>query len=119
MKNDLTTGAWQHNIGCPISITLLSTSDEVATQTLEKVPQVLPSATIATNSFMLSTRSRKINSASEQKPTAGRKLVVRSQLVPETWMEGGAPRSSRACSQNLRLASLRCSKQWLKSNKQA
>jgi hypothetical protein len=27
MKNDLTTGAWQHNIGCPISITLLSTSD--------------------------------------------------------------------------------------------
>ncbi len=29
MKNDLTTGAWQHNIGCPISITLLSTSDVV------------------------------------------------------------------------------------------
>ncbi len=28
MKNDLTTGAWQHDIGCPISITLLSTSDE-------------------------------------------------------------------------------------------
>ncbi len=27
MKNDLTTGAWQHNIGCPIRITLLSTSD--------------------------------------------------------------------------------------------
>jgi hypothetical protein len=27
MKNDLTTGAWQLNIGCPISITLLSTSD--------------------------------------------------------------------------------------------
>ncbi len=27
MKNDLTTRAWQHNIGCPISITLLSTSD--------------------------------------------------------------------------------------------
>jgi hypothetical protein len=27
MKNDLTTGAWQHNIGCPISITLISTSD--------------------------------------------------------------------------------------------
>ncbi len=27
MKNDLTTGAWQHDIGCPISITLLSTSD--------------------------------------------------------------------------------------------
>ncbi len=26
-KNDLTTGAWQHNIGCPISIVLLSTSD--------------------------------------------------------------------------------------------
>ena len=25
MKNDLTTGAWQHDIGCPISITLLST----------------------------------------------------------------------------------------------
>jgi hypothetical protein len=28
MKNDLTTWAWQHDIGCPISITLLSTSDE-------------------------------------------------------------------------------------------
>jgi hypothetical protein len=27
MKNDLTTGAWQHNIGSPIRITLLSTSD--------------------------------------------------------------------------------------------
>jgi hypothetical protein len=27
MKNDLTTGAWQHDIGCPISIVLLSTSD--------------------------------------------------------------------------------------------
>jgi hypothetical protein len=29
MKNDLTTGAWQHNIGCPISITFLSTSDGI------------------------------------------------------------------------------------------
>jgi hypothetical protein len=28
MKNDLTTGALQHNIGCPISIVLFSTSDE-------------------------------------------------------------------------------------------
>ncbi len=28
MKNDLTIRAWQHDIGCPISITLLSTSDE-------------------------------------------------------------------------------------------
>ena len=27
MKNDLATRAWQHDIGCPISITLLSTSD--------------------------------------------------------------------------------------------
>jgi hypothetical protein len=27
MKNDLTTGAWQHDIGCPISIVLFSTSD--------------------------------------------------------------------------------------------
>ncbi len=27
MKNDLTTGAWQHDIRCPISIVLLSTSD--------------------------------------------------------------------------------------------
>jgi hypothetical protein len=27
MKNDLTTGAWQHDIGCPISIALFSTSD--------------------------------------------------------------------------------------------
>jgi hypothetical protein len=24
MKNDLTTGAWQHDIGCPISIVLMS-----------------------------------------------------------------------------------------------
>jgi hypothetical protein len=28
MKNDLPTGAWQHNIGCPISIVLFSTSDD-------------------------------------------------------------------------------------------
>ena len=27
MKNNLTTGAWQHNIGCPIKIVLVSTSD--------------------------------------------------------------------------------------------
>jgi hypothetical protein len=27
MKNDLTTGAWQQDIGCPISIVLLSTFD--------------------------------------------------------------------------------------------
>ncbi len=27
MKNNLTTGAWQHDIGCPIKIILLSTSD--------------------------------------------------------------------------------------------
>jgi hypothetical protein len=27
MKDDLTTGAWQHNIGCAISITLFFTSD--------------------------------------------------------------------------------------------
>jgi hypothetical protein len=27
MKNDLTTGAWQHDIGCTISIIFLSTSD--------------------------------------------------------------------------------------------
>ncbi len=27
MKNDLTTGAWQHDIGCPISIVLFSTPD--------------------------------------------------------------------------------------------
>jgi hypothetical protein len=31
MKNDLTTGAWQQDIGCPISITLLSTSDDQPT----------------------------------------------------------------------------------------
>jgi hypothetical protein len=30
MKNDLTTGAWQHDIGCPISIVLFSTSDVVS-----------------------------------------------------------------------------------------
>jgi hypothetical protein len=28
MKNDLTTRAWQHDIGCPISIVLLSISDD-------------------------------------------------------------------------------------------
>jgi hypothetical protein len=27
MKNDLTTGAWQHDIGCPIKIVLFSISD--------------------------------------------------------------------------------------------
>ncbi len=27
MKNDLTTGAWQHDIGCPIKIVLVFTSD--------------------------------------------------------------------------------------------
>ncbi len=27
MKNDLTTGAWQHDVGCPIKIFLVSTSD--------------------------------------------------------------------------------------------
>ncbi len=27
MKNDPTTRAWQHDIGCPISIVLFSTSD--------------------------------------------------------------------------------------------
>jgi hypothetical protein len=30
MKNDLTTGAGQHDIGCPIKIVLVSTSDEYA-----------------------------------------------------------------------------------------
>ncbi len=62
-------------------------------------------------------KEQKMNSASGQRPTVGRKLVVKSQPVPESWMEGGEPRSSRACSQNLRLTSLRCSKQWLKPNK--
>ncbi len=28
MKIDLTTGTWQDNPGCPINITLVSTSDE-------------------------------------------------------------------------------------------
>jgi hypothetical protein len=36
MKIDLTTGAWQHDIGCPISITLLSTSDGVLSLCLEQ-----------------------------------------------------------------------------------
>ncbi len=64
-------------------------------------------------------KEQKMNSASGQRSMAGRKLMVKSQPVPESCMEGGAPRSSRACSQNLRLVSVRCSKQWLKSNKQA
>jgi hypothetical protein len=29
MKKDLTTGAWQHDIGCPIKIVLFLISDEV------------------------------------------------------------------------------------------
>jgi hypothetical protein len=29
MKNDLTTVAWQHDIGCPIKIVLFSISDVV------------------------------------------------------------------------------------------
>jgi hypothetical protein len=29
MKHDLTTGTWQDDTGCPISIILVSTSDEV------------------------------------------------------------------------------------------
>jgi hypothetical protein len=29
MKQDLTTGTWQDDTGCPISIILVSTSDEV------------------------------------------------------------------------------------------
>jgi hypothetical protein len=33
LKNDLTTGAWQHDIGCPISIVLLSTSDDLRATT--------------------------------------------------------------------------------------
>ena len=28
MKHDLTTGTWQDDTGCPISIILVSTSDE-------------------------------------------------------------------------------------------
>jgi hypothetical protein len=38
MKNDLTTGAWQHNIGCAISITLLSTSDAGSSLTTGELP---------------------------------------------------------------------------------
>jgi hypothetical protein len=42
MKNDLTTGAWQHDIGCSISIALLSTSDARARKKVEpkqSIPQ--------------------------------------------------------------------------------
>jgi hypothetical protein len=39
-KNDLTTGAWQHNIGCPISIILLSTSDEGQLSNRPPIPYI-------------------------------------------------------------------------------
>jgi hypothetical protein len=42
MKNDLTTGAWQHNVGCPISIMLLSTSDAGGTNNNLLKAQVRP-----------------------------------------------------------------------------
>ena len=34
MKQDLTTGTWQDDTGCPISIILVSTSDERSRQNL-------------------------------------------------------------------------------------
>ncbi len=42
MKNDLTTKAWQHNIECPISITLLSTSDEETATARATIKEGLP-----------------------------------------------------------------------------
>ncbi len=47
MKNDLTTGEWQHNIGCPISIVLFSTSDDpsrLSSQLLRAIYLVLKTA---------------------------------------------------------------------------
>ncbi len=46
MKNDLTTGAWQRNIGCPIKIVLVSTSHVslLILKTLQRRPQPTPSA---------------------------------------------------------------------------
>ncbi len=37
MKIDLTIGTWQDNPGCPINITLVSTSDGIDTRTLRAV----------------------------------------------------------------------------------
>jgi hypothetical protein len=48
MKNDLTTGAWQHDIGCPISIILFSPSDDTDTK-IHGVAIKLTSATKITN----------------------------------------------------------------------
>jgi hypothetical protein len=42
MKNVLTTRAWQQDIGCPISITLLSTSDVY--HTLQEFCELLSAA---------------------------------------------------------------------------
>jgi hypothetical protein len=62
MKNDLTTRAWQHNIGCPISITLLSTSDVVLLLVLqrqtEKEKELRENELAAQSASAKSTKSR-------------------------------------------------------------
>jgi hypothetical protein len=37
MKHDLTTGTWQDDTGCPISIILVATSDAIVTSTKQKL----------------------------------------------------------------------------------
>jgi hypothetical protein len=37
MKNDLTTGTWQDDIGCPINIILLCTSDVATDNVIAKL----------------------------------------------------------------------------------
>jgi hypothetical protein len=46
MKNDLITGAWQHDIGCPINIILFSTSDAVHVKVSINFLLEIPKATI-------------------------------------------------------------------------
>jgi hypothetical protein len=41
MKIDLTTGTWQDNPGCPINITLVSTSDD---DMVKSAPLTLPNS---------------------------------------------------------------------------
>ncbi len=77
MKNDLTTGAWQHDIGCPISITLLSTSDGWFVKVVEAT---------ALGEAM-----------------AGR--FVMATFAPETLIEGGILAVLRAIVEGLRMES--------------
>jgi hypothetical protein len=70
MKNDLTTGAWQHNIGCPISITLLSTSD-AATMVATAIATITATATPTANTTATATAT-----ATHPMEEASRKMKI-------------------------------------------